>query len=80
METSLLIVFHVYTSSDNGFTDIFLRHFFLGGGGVKLDIGSILKGIDYSPSYSSKPVRTLFLFGTQIKIFLMNSESSLTLP
>ncbi len=35
--------------------------------------------INYSPSCRSKPVRTLFILGTQIKIFLMKSESSLTL-
>ncbi len=35
--------------------------------------------INYSPSYRSKPLRPLFIFGTQIKIFLMKSESFLTL-
>ncbi len=35
--------------------------------------------INYSPSCCSKPVRPLFIFGTQIKIFLMESESSQTL-
>uniref|UniRef100_A0A8C1PS54 receptor protein-tyrosine kinase n=1 Tax=Cyprinus carpio TaxID=7962 RepID=A0A8C1PS54_CYPCA len=35
--------------------------------------------INYSLSCRSKPVRSLFVFRTQIKIFLMNSESSLTL-
>ncbi len=35
--------------------------------------------INYSPSCHSKPVRSLFIFGTQIKIFLMKSESFLTL-
>ncbi len=34
--------------------------------------------INYSPSCLSKPVRILFIFGTQIKIFLMKSESFLT--
>ncbi len=36
--------------------------------------------VNYSPSYRSKPVRPSFIYRTQIKIFLMNSESSLTLP
>ncbi len=31
--------------------------------------------INYSPSCRSKPVRPSFIFGTQIKIFLMKSES-----
>ncbi len=35
--------------------------------------------INYSPLCCSKPVRPLFIFGTQIKIFLMKSESFLTL-
>ncbi len=35
--------------------------------------------INYSPSCRSKLVRPSFIFGTQIKIFLMNSESSLIL-
>ncbi len=35
--------------------------------------------INYSPSCRSKPIRPLFIFGTQIKIFLMKYESSLTL-
>ncbi len=35
--------------------------------------------INYSPSCCSKPVRPLFIFGTQIKIFLLKSESFLTL-
>uniref|UniRef100_A0A672M767 Solute carrier family 25 member 29 n=1 Tax=Sinocyclocheilus grahami TaxID=75366 RepID=A0A672M767_SINGR len=35
--------------------------------------------INYSPSCRSKPVRPLFIFRTQIKIFVMNSKSSLTL-
>jgi len=35
--------------------------------------------MNYSPSCRSKPVRPLFIFGTQIKTFLMKSESSLTL-
>ncbi len=35
--------------------------------------------IIYSPSCRSKPVRSLFIFGTQIIICLMKSESSLTL-
>ncbi len=35
--------------------------------------------INYSPSYHSKLVRPLFIFRTQIKIFLMKSESFLTL-
>ncbi len=30
-----------------------------------------------SPSCRSKPVRTSFIFGTQIKMFLMKSESSI---
>jgi len=30
--------------------------------------------LGYSPSCRSKPVRLLFIFGTQIKIFLMKSE------
>ncbi len=34
--------------------------------------------MNYSPSRRSKPVRPLFIFGIQIKIFLMESESSLT--
>ncbi len=36
--------------------------------------------INDSSSCCSKPLRPSFIFGTQIKIFLMNSESSLTLP
>ncbi len=35
--------------------------------------------INYSPSCRSKPVRLSIIFGTQIKIFLMKSESFLTL-
>ncbi len=35
--------------------------------------------INYSPSCLSKPVRPSFIFRTQIKIFLMKSESFLTL-
>ncbi len=35
--------------------------------------------INYSLSHRSKPVSPLFIFKTQIKIFLMHSESSLTL-
>ncbi len=35
--------------------------------------------IIYSPSCRSKPVRPPFIFGTQIKNFLMESERSLTL-
>ncbi len=35
--------------------------------------------INYSPSCRSKPVRPSFIFRTQIKIFLMTSESFLTL-
>ncbi len=35
--------------------------------------------INYSPSCRSKPLRSPFIFGTQIKIFLMKSESFLTL-
>ncbi len=35
--------------------------------------------INYSPSCRSKPIRHLFIFTTQIKIFLMKSESFLTL-
>ncbi len=35
--------------------------------------------INYSPWCRSKPIRILFIFGTQIKIFLFESESSLTL-
>ncbi len=35
--------------------------------------------INYSPSCRSKPVRPSFIFGTQIKIFLIKSKSSLTL-
>ncbi len=51
--------------------------------------GAVVKGIahpkkinsviNYSPSCQSKPVKPSFIFGTQIKIFLMHSESSLTL-
>ncbi len=33
---------------------------------------------NYAPSSHSKPVRPLFIFRTQIKIFLMKSERSLT--
>ncbi len=33
----------------------------------------------YSPLCHSKPVRPLFIFKTQIKIFFMKSDSSLTL-
>ncbi len=36
--------------------------------------------INYSPSRLSKPVRPSFIFRTHIKIFLMKSESFLTLP
>ncbi len=32
----------------------------------------------YSPSCRSKPVRPSFIFGTQIKIFLIKSESNAT--
>ncbi len=35
--------------------------------------------INYLPSRRSKPVRPSFIFETQIKIFLMKSESFLTL-
>ncbi len=35
--------------------------------------------INYSPSFHSKPVTPLFIFGTQIKMFLSKSESFLTL-
>ncbi len=35
--------------------------------------------INYSPSCRSKPVRPSFIFGTQIKICFIKSESSLTL-
>ncbi len=35
--------------------------------------------INYSPSYHSKPVNPSFIFGTQIKMSLMKSESFLTL-
>ncbi len=35
--------------------------------------------INYTPSFRSKPVRPSFIFGTQIKIFLMKSESFLIL-
>ncbi len=35
--------------------------------------------INYSPSCCSKPVRPLFIFGTQIKNFLKKSKSFLTL-
>ncbi len=35
--------------------------------------------INYSPSCRSNPLRSSFIFGTQIKMFLMKSESSLTL-
>ncbi len=35
--------------------------------------------INYSPSRRSKPVRPSFIFGTQIKMFLMKSESYLIL-
>ncbi len=35
--------------------------------------------INYSPSCLSKPIRPSFIFATQIKIFLMKSESSQTL-
>ncbi len=35
--------------------------------------------INYSLSCRSKPVRPLVIFGTQIKIFVMKSESFLTL-
>ncbi len=31
--------------------------------------------INYSPSCRSKPIRPSFIFGTQIKIFFMKSES-----
>ncbi len=47
--------------------------------------GGSLKGIvensviNYSSSCRSKPERPSFIFGTQIKIFLMKSESSLIL-
>ncbi len=34
---------------------------------------------NYTPSCHSKPVRHLFVFGTQIKIFLIKSERSLTI-
>ncbi len=34
--------------------------------------------INYSPSCRSKPIRTLFIFRTQIKMFLIKSESYLT--
>ncbi len=35
--------------------------------------------MSYSPSCRSKPIRTLFFFGTQIKIFLMKYKSFLNL-
>jgi len=35
--------------------------------------------INYSPSCHSTPVRPLFIFGTQIKIFLIKSDSSVKL-
>ncbi len=35
--------------------------------------------INYSPSCRSKPIRPSFIFRTQIKMFLMKSESFLTL-
>ncbi len=35
--------------------------------------------ITYSPSCRSKPIKPLFIFRTQIKIFMMKSESFLTL-
>ncbi len=54
------------------------------------DVGHLAKGelapehencvINCSPSCCSKLVRPSFIFRTQIKIFLMQSESSLTLP
>ncbi len=35
--------------------------------------------INYSPSCCSKPVRPSFIFGRQIKMFLIKSENYLTL-
>jgi len=35
--------------------------------------------INYSPSCRSKPLRLLFIFGIQMKVFLMKSESFLSL-
>jgi len=35
--------------------------------------------INYSPSCLSKSIRPLFIFGTQIKIFLMKSDTFLSL-
>jgi len=39
--------------------------------GIKNEISVI----NYSPSYHSKPARSSFIFGRQIKIFLMKSKS-----
>jgi len=36
--------------------------------------------INYSPSCRSKPVRPSFIFGTQIKIFLIKSDGSVRPP
>ncbi len=44
--------------------------------GSPKDVNSV---INYSPSCLYKHVRPSFIFGTQIKIFLMKSESFLTL-
>ncbi len=38
-----------------------------------------MKTVSLIPSCRSKPVRPSFIFGTQIKIFLIKSESFLTL-
>ncbi len=48
-------------------------------GFFKRIVHSKIKILTYSPSCRSKPARSLFIFGTQNKIFLIKSESSLTL-
>ncbi len=49
--------------------------------GSKRDISSKNENsvINYSPSCRSKPVRPSFIFGTQMKIFLIQSENFLIL-
>ncbi len=51
---------------------------FIWGGtsGIKTPFkGMVHPKINYSPSRCSKPIRLPFIFGTQIKIFLMESET-----
>ncbi len=76
MHFSIILVYSLFN-----FLNLVHSHFFPSFNSSSRNSSSKNKNsvINYSPSCRSKPIRPSFIFWTQIKIFLIKSESFLTL-